>query len=68
MFRHIFTFEIRYWLRQPMVRVFMLVNILMFTWATASDDLTIGGSFGNIFKNAPYVIENQFGSLICGSM
>ena len=61
MFRHIFTFELRYWLRQPMVWVFMLVNILMFTWATASDDLTIGGSFGNIFKNAPYVIQNQFG-------
>ncbi|TAE30038.1 MAG: hypothetical protein EAZ91_11365 [Cytophagales bacterium] len=61
MFKHIFTFEIRYWLRQPMVWVFMFVNILMFTWATASDDLTIGGSFGNIFKNAPYVIQNQFG-------
>lgn len=61
MFKHIFTFEIRYWLRQPMVWVFMLVNILMFTWASASDDLTIGGSFGNIYKNAPYVIQNQFG-------
>ena len=57
----IFTFEIRYWLRQPMVWIFMLVNIVMFTWAAASDDLTIGGSFGNIFKNAPYVIQNQYG-------
>ena len=60
MFRHIFTFEIRYWLRQPMVYVFLLVNILMFTWASASDDLTIGGTFGNIYKNAPYVIQNQY--------
>ncbi|MBO0949698.1 ABC transporter permease/M1 family aminopeptidase [Fibrella forsythiae] len=61
MFSHLFTFEIRYWLRQPMVWIFMLVNITMFAWATASDDLTIGGSFGNIFKNAPYVIQNQYG-------
>lgn len=44
-----------------MVWVFMLVNIVMFAWAAASDDLTIGGSFGNIYKNAPYVIQNQYG-------
>ena len=61
MFGHIFTFEIRYWLRQPMVYIFLLVNVLMFAWAGASDDLTIGGTFGNIYKNAPYVIQNQFG-------
>ena len=62
MFGHIFTFEIRYWLRQPMMYVFLLVNVLMFTWANASDDLTIGGTFGNIYKNAPYVIQNQYGT------
>ncbi|WP_420148286.1 M1 family aminopeptidase [Spirosoma sp.] len=61
MFGHIFTFEIRYWLRQPMVYVFLLVNVVMFAWAGASDDLTIGGTFGNIYKNAPYVVQNQFG-------
>ncbi|MVM41075.1 hypothetical protein GO730_30835 [Spirosoma sp. HMF3257] len=61
MFLHLFTFEIRYWLRQPMVYVFLLVNILMFTWAGASDDLTIGGTFGNIHKNAPYVVQNNYG-------
>ncbi|UFH55784.1 ABC transporter permease [Spirosoma sp. KNUC1025] len=62
MFRHLFTFELRYWLRQPMVYVFLLVNVLMFAWAAASDDLTIGGTFGNIYKNAPYVIQNQYGT------
>lgn len=61
MFLHLFTFEIRYWLRQPMVYIFLLVNVLMFAWAAASDDLTIGGTFGNIYKNAPYVIQNQYG-------
>lgn len=62
MFGHIFTFEIRYWLRQPMVYVFLLVNVVLFAWAGASDDLTIGGTFGNIYKNAPYVIQNQYGT------
>lgn len=61
MFRHLFMFELRYWLRQPIVYVFLLVNVLMFTWASASDDLAIGGTFGNIYKNAPYVIQNQYG-------
>ncbi|MVM32006.1 hypothetical protein GO755_18295 [Spirosoma sp. HMF4905] len=61
MFLHIFTFEIRYWLRQPIVYVFILVNVLMFTWAGASDDISIGGTFGNIYKNAPYVVQNQYG-------
>ena len=60
MFSYLFAFEIRYWLRQPMVYIFMLVNILMFAWAAASDDLTIGGSFGNIHKNAPYIIQTQY--------
>jgi ABC-type transport system involved in multi-copper enzyme maturation permease subunit len=60
MFSYLFVFEIRYWLRQPMVYIFMLVNVLMFAWAAASDDLTIGGSFGNIHKNAPYVIQTQY--------
>ncbi|WP_266367740.1 M1 family aminopeptidase [Tellurirhabdus rosea] len=60
MFRHIFTFELRYWLRQPMVYIFMLLNLLLFAWAAADDDLSIGGSFGNIYKNAPYVIQNQY--------
>lgn len=57
MFFSLLTFEIRYWLRQPMVWVFLLINTLLLAWATASDDLTIGGSFGNIYKNAPYVIR-----------
>jgi ABC-2 type transport system permease protein len=61
MFLSLFTFEIRYWLRQPMVWIFMLVNIVMFGWSAASDDLSIGGSFGNVLKNAPYIIQNQYG-------
>ena len=60
MFRHLVSFELRYWLRQPMVYVFLLITTLLFTWAAASDDLTIGGTFGNIYKNAPFVIQNQF--------
>ncbi len=60
MFLSIFTFELRYWLRQPMVYIFLLLNMLMFAWAAASNDLTIGGTAGNIHKNAPFVIQNQY--------
>jgi ABC-2 type transport system permease protein len=61
MFLKIFTFELRYWLRQPMVYIFLLINVLMFGWAAASSELTIGGSAGNVFKNAPSVIQSQYG-------
>lgn len=60
MFRHLFSFEVRYWLRQPMVYVFLLITTLLFTWAAASDDVSVGGTFGNIYKNSPFVIQNQY--------
>jgi ABC-type transport system involved in multi-copper enzyme maturation permease subunit len=55
-----FTFEIRYWLRQPMVYVFFLINTLIIFGATYSDNIRVGGSFGNIYKNAPFVIQNYY--------
>ncbi|MEO0007493.1 MAG: hypothetical protein RJA20_1689 [Bacteroidota bacterium] len=67
MFFHIFLFELRYWLRQPIVYIFLLINALLVFGATSSDDITIGGSIGNVHKNAPYVVEFYFAnlSLIC---
>lgn len=55
-----FAFEIRYWLRQPMVYIFFIINTLMIFGATYSENITVGGSFGNIVKNAPYVIANYY--------
>lgn len=60
MFLQIFSFEIRYWLRQPMVYIFLFVNALLIFGATSSDSVTVGGSVGNVNKNAPFVVENFY--------
>ena len=54
-------FEVRYWLRQPMVYIFLFVNALLTFGATASDSVQIGGGVGNIYKNAPYVVYTFHG-------
>jgi ABC-2 type transport system permease protein len=64
MFTSIFSFEIRYWLRQPMVYVFLLINFLMIFGATASDQLTIGGSIGNVLRNSPYTVQGFYGIMV----
>ncbi|MEY3367152.1 MAG: hypothetical protein RI973_307 [Bacteroidota bacterium] len=60
MFLHIFRFELRYWLRLPIVYIFFLINALLVFGATSSDNITIGGSIGNVNKNAPYVVQDYF--------
>lgn len=60
-------YELRYWLRTPMIWIFLLINTLLVFFAMASDNVQIGGSIGNIHKNSPYVIENFYSvmSVIC---
>ena len=60
MFLKIFLFEIRYWLKQPMVYIFLFINALLIFGATSSDSVTVGGSVGNVNKNAPFVVENFY--------
>jgi ABC-2 type transport system permease protein len=55
-----FIFEIKYWLRQPMVYIFFVINALLIFGATSSDQIQVGGSFGNIMKNAPFVIQMYY--------
>ena len=57
---NIFKFEIRYWLRQPMVYIFLFINALLIFGATSSENVTVGSSIGNVHKNAPYVVENFY--------
>jgi ABC-2 type transport system permease protein len=59
--------EWKYWLRSPMVWIFLLINTLMVFGAVTSDNVQIGGSVGSVHKNAPYVIQSYYGimSLIC---
>ena len=56
MFSTFFKFEIKNWLRTPMLYIFLFIIALLVFFATASESVQIGGSVGNIHKNAPFVI------------
>jgi ABC-2 type transport system permease protein len=60
MFKNFFLFELRSWLRSPMPWIFMLLIGLLSFLATISDQVMIGGSFGNVWKNAPFVAQNWY--------
>jgi ABC-2 type transport system permease protein len=63
MFSHIFSFEVNYWLRRPMVYIFIFVNFLILMLAVCADGVSIGGSVGDVHRNAPYVIQNWFSGI-----
>ena len=48
--------ELKYSLKQPMVYIFLGLMTLFTFGATVSDNIQIGGSVGNVYKNAPYII------------
>ncbi len=56
MFSEIFRFEVRYHLRQPLFWLVFFAFALMTFGAETSDAVTIGGSIGNVHRNAPFVI------------
>ncbi|MEJ2538467.1 MAG: hypothetical protein P8188_00565, partial [Gemmatimonadota bacterium] len=60
MFRTVFAFEIRYWLRQPMLWVLTALMALLTFGAVSSDNVQIGQSFDNLLKNAPYVVQSYY--------
>jgi ABC-type transport system involved in multi-copper enzyme maturation permease subunit len=57
LFRHILLFELRYWAKGFMVWIFLFILGTLVFGATATDQVTIGGSIGNVNRNAPYVIQ-----------
>ena len=57
MFREFFIQELSSNLKKPMVYVFTFIITLMVFGAVASDNIVIGGSVGNVYKNAPHVIS-----------
>ena len=67
MFRTFFTFEIKSWLRSPMPWIFLFIIALLSFFGTISDQVTIGDSFGNVWKNAPFVAQTWYAtfSVIC---
>ena len=60
MFKHFFSFELKFWLRGWMVWIFFLIVGLLFFGAVSSDQITVGNTLGNTYKNAPWVIENFY--------
>ena len=60
MFKTFFTFELKSLLRAPMPWIFLFVFALIVFGATVSDNVQIGGSYGNIWKNAPFVVQNFY--------
>ncbi len=52
----IFLFEVRYQLKQPLFWVSSAVFALLTFGAVSSDSITVGGSIGNVNRNAPFVI------------
>jgi len=50
-----FLFELRYWLRQPMVYIFLLIFGVFGFGFVALPNFSMGGG-GNTFKNAPYIV------------
>jgi hypothetical protein len=56
-----FKFDLRYQLRQPLLWVVGLILAAMAFGASSSDAIQIGGSVGNINRNAPVVIVQFLG-------
>ena len=63
MFKEIFSLELRQHFTQYMVYIFFLLIGLLVYGAVVSDNVSIGGDTGNIYKNAPYVVA-QYTAII----
>ncbi|MBL8230034.1 MAG: hypothetical protein JNL98_16215 [Bryobacterales bacterium] len=70
MFFHFFRFELRFWLTSIMLYVFLVVIGLMIFGAASSDQIIVGSSLQNTYRNAPYVIQNFYAitGLLCTLM
>ena len=56
MFKQFFNFEARFWLRSWMLWVFFLIVALMFFGAASSDQITVGSSLKNTYRDRKSVV------------
>lgn len=56
MFKNFFLLELKYTLKQPMVYIMLSIITLLVLAASSSDNIVIGGSVGNVYRNAPHII------------
>jgi len=62
MLKEFFTFELGTQFRQPLLWVCALLFGVLAFGATTSDAITVGGSIGNVNRNAPVVVAQLLGS------
>lgn len=63
MFASFFRFELRYWLFSMMVYVFLAIIGLLAFAATSSDNVQVGGSLENAFRNSPFTIQMMYAAM-----
>lgn len=68
MFNAIFAFELRQQFGNPVLWVVALVFALLAFGASSSDAVQVGGSIGNVLRNAPVVIISLLNGLAAFSM
>ena len=61
MLGEVLRFETRYQLRQPLFYICLIIFFLLTFGAITTDSVRIGGSIGNVNRNAPYVIMQILG-------
>jgi ABC-type transport system involved in multi-copper enzyme maturation permease subunit len=59
--------EWMYWLKSPMVWIFLFINTMLVMGAVSSEYVLIGGGVGSVYKNAPFVVQSYYGvmSVVC---
>ena len=55
------VYELKYWIKRPMIWIFLFITTLFSLVMVGSQGVTIGGTVGSVHKNAPYVIEAFYG-------
>ncbi|MES3025268.1 MAG: M1 family aminopeptidase [Pseudomonadota bacterium] len=63
-----FKFDLRYQLKQPLLWLIALILAALAFGATTSDAIQVGGSIGNVNRNAPVVIARLLGIFTIISM
>lgn len=56
MFKEFFTFELKYWMKSPVVYIFLLINFLMVFAASMSEQVMVGKNMGNANVNSPFAL------------
>ncbi len=60
-------YEMKHWIKSPVLWIFFLITTIIVFAAVASGRVSFGGAIGNVYKNAPFVVEQYYMllSLLC---